>query len=111
MSVARGVKPDQHALFRVPLTELCTPRFVASLAISVTGPNNMHFDAPKSRQFKRRFLKIKRPPGYRTAAAAAYKRALERRYGSQGAASPVRKIDPVTGEIIAILEPCTPTAH
>jgi hypothetical protein len=34
-------------------------------------------------------------------AKVAYKRALERQHGSQGAASPVRKIDPVTGEVIA----------
>ena len=70
----------------------------------------MHFDAPKRRQFERRFNKIKQPPGYRRAAAAAYKRALERRYGSQGAASPVRTIDPLTGEVIAIKEQCSPTA-
>jgi hypothetical protein len=69
-----------------------------------------HF-APKRRQLKRRFAKIRQPPGYRSAAAAAYKRALERLYGSQGAASAVRKIDPVTGEVIAILEQCSPTAH
>ena len=68
----------------------------------------MH-DAPKRRQTKRRFPRIKQPPGYRSAAAAAFKRALERDYGSQGAASPVRKIDPVTGEVVAILEQCPPT--
>jgi hypothetical protein len=49
-----------------------------------------------------RKITIKR--GYLAAARAAYERALERSYGSQGAASPVRKIDPVTGKVIAILE-------
>jgi hypothetical protein len=29
----------------------------------------------------------------------------EQLFGSQGAASPVRKIDPVTGEVIAIIKP------
>jgi hypothetical protein len=32
---------------------------------------------------------------------AAFKRAYEQLFGSQGGASPVRKIDPVTGEVIA----------
>ena len=42
-------------------------------------------------------------PAYRTAATAEYKRAFERLFGSQGAASPVRKIDPVTGAVIEII--------
>ena len=57
------------------------------------------------------FLGSRKPPkkpGYtkarQKAAGDEYKRALERRYGSQGAASPVRKIDPVTGKVIAIIE-------
>ncbi|MGC2823743.1 MAG: hypothetical protein WA322_05850 [Pseudolabrys sp.] len=62
----------------------------------------MNFDAPKHQRLKRRFRKIKQPPGYRRAAAAAFKRALERSYGSQGAASELRKIDPVTGEVITV---------
>ena len=38
---------------------------------------------------------------YQLTAAAEYKRSLKKRlYGSQGAASPVRRIDPVTGEVI-----------
>ncbi|MGC2822860.1 MAG: hypothetical protein WA322_01225 [Pseudolabrys sp.] len=70
----------------------------------------MHFDAPKHQRLKRRFRKLKQPPGYRRAAKLAFNRARERSYGSQGAASPVRKIDPVTGEVIAILEQRSPTA-
>jgi hypothetical protein len=57
---------------------------------------------------KRRWLKSKKkgpPRGYLKAANDARKRALERVYGSQGAASPVRKIDPATGNVIAILSP------
>jgi hypothetical protein len=65
---------------------------------------HMHYDAFKHQRLKRRFRRIRQSPGYRSAAAAAFKRALERYYGSQGAASPVRKIDPVTGEVIAILD-------
>jgi hypothetical protein len=41
---------------------------------------------------------------YRRAAKEARRRALERIYGSLGAASSVRKIDPVTGKVIAIIE-------
>jgi hypothetical protein len=47
----------------------------------------------------------KRKPGERAEANAAFKRSYERLFGSQGAASPVRKIDPVTGEVIAIIKP------
>ena len=43
--------------------------------------------------------------GYRKEAAAAFKRADQQLFGSQGGASPVRKIDPVTGEVIAIIKP------
>jgi len=46
----------------------------------------------------------RRAPGYRAAATAEYKRAFERLFGSQGAASPVRRIDPVTGEVIGIID-------
>jgi hypothetical protein len=45
----------------------------------------------------------KRKPGYRAEAKAEFKRAYERLYGSKGAASPVRKIDPATGEVIGII--------
>ncbi len=45
--------------------------------------------------------KLKR--GYRKEANAAFKRAYERLSGSQGGASPVRKIDPATGEVIGII--------
>jgi hypothetical protein len=43
---------------------------------------------------------------YKRQAAAEYKQALERQlFGSIGAASPVRKIDPATGAVIEILKP------
>ena len=42
---------------------------------------------------------------YRSEAAAEYKRAFDKLFGSQGAASPVRKIDPATGKVVAIIEP------
>jgi hypothetical protein len=44
--------------------------------------------------------RAKRSPSYRRAANAAFERALEAQYGSQGAASPVRRIDPKTGLVI-----------
>ena len=47
----------------------------------------------------------KRKPGARAEASAAFKRANEQLFGSQGGASPVRKINPVTGEVIAIIKP------
>jgi len=40
---------------------------------------------------------------YLLGAAADYKAAIKRRDGSQGAASPVRRIDPATGEVIGIV--------
>jgi hypothetical protein len=40
---------------------------------------------------------------YRTAATTEYKRAFDKLFGSQGAASPVKRIDPVTGEVIEII--------
>ena len=40
---------------------------------------------------------------YWTIATAAYKRAQEKGFGSAGAASPVKRIDPVAGEVIEIL--------
>jgi len=43
----------------------------------------------------------KNSPGYRSAAKAAFKRALDKQYGSLGPASPVRRIDPKTGLPIA----------
>lgn len=51
-----------------------------------------------------RKAKTKRPPKY-TEAKAAFKAAYAGLFGSQGAASPVRKIDPATGEVIAIIKP------
>jgi hypothetical protein len=40
---------------------------------------------------------------YRSEATAEYKRAIDRMFGSQGAASPVRKIDPATGRVVEII--------
>ena len=40
---------------------------------------------------------------YQLKAAGEYKKTLQRRDGSSGAASPVRRIDPVTGEIIEVI--------
>ena len=52
-----------------------------------------------------RKTRAKQAPGYRKKANAAFQRAYEQLFGSQGAASPVRKIDPVTGEVIGIIKP------
>ena len=52
-----------------------------------------------------RKTRTKQKPSYRAEASAEFKRAYERLFGSQGAASPVRKIDPVTGEVIAVIKP------
>ena len=40
------------------------------------------------------------PPNYRKLAKAAFKQALENKFGSHGAASAVRRIDPKTGKVI-----------
>jgi hypothetical protein len=55
--------------------------------------------------YKKKYARRKRKPGDRAEAKAAFKRAYEHLFGSQGGASPVRKIDPVTGELIAIIKP------
>jgi hypothetical protein len=54
--------------------------------------------------YKKKRTRKKRKPEARVEANAAFKRASEQLFGSQGAASPVRKIDPVTGEVIAIIK-------
>jgi hypothetical protein len=53
----------------------------------------------------KRTRKNRGKPGYRAEAKLAFKRAYEQLFGSQGGASPVRKIDPVTGEVIATIKP------
>jgi hypothetical protein len=58
-----------------------------------------------TRLFAKKRTRRKQAPGYRTKASAAFKRAREQFFGSQGAASPVRKIDPKTGEVIATIQP------
>jgi hypothetical protein len=55
--------------------------------------------------FAKKRTRRKQAPGYRKKANAAFKRAREQFFGSQGAASPVRKIDPKTGEVIATIQP------
>jgi hypothetical protein len=47
----------------------------------------------------------KQAPGYRKKTNAAFERAREQFFGSQCAASPVRKIDPVTGDVIEVIKP------
>ena len=55
--------------------------------------------------YKKKRTRKKRKPGARAEASAAFKRANEQLFSSQGGASPVRKIDPVTGEVVAIIKP------
>lgn len=62
------------------------------------------------RKTKRQKKHLGRTKEYMAAAAAAHRRALERRYGSQGPASGVRKIDPATGEVVATIPARTPEA-
>jgi hypothetical protein len=60
-----------------------------------------------TRLFKKTPNKERRPAVKKRAAdvRAEYQQARERRlFGSLGAASPVRRIDPKTGEVIEILE-------
>jgi hypothetical protein len=52
---------------------------------------------------RRKNNRKRRTAAYRATASTEYKRAFDRLFGSQGAASPVRKIDPVTGEVIGII--------
>ena len=64
-----------------------------------SGRNEMSTRMPLNKT--RVHARTKRPPRYRRAANEAFKRALEAQYGSQGAASPVRRIDPKTGLAVA----------
>ena len=66
-----------------------------------SGRNEMSTRMPLNKI--RLHARTKRPPRYRRAADEAFKRALEAQYGSQGAASPVRRIDPKTGLAVAEL--------
>ena len=66
-----------------------------------SGRNEMSTRMPLNKI--RLHARTKRPPRYRRAANEAFKRALEAQYGSQGAASPVRRIDPKTGLAVAEL--------
>ena len=54
---------------------------------------------------KNRAAKAKRrnSKAYQSEATAEYKRAIDRMFGSQGAASPVRKIDPATGRVVEVI--------
>ena len=52
-----------------------------------------------------RKTRAKQKPGYRAEAKAEFKRAYERLFGSQGGASPMRKIDPKSGEVIGVIKP------
>ena len=45
---------------------------------------------------------------YQLKAAGEYKRAMQRRDGSSGAASPVRRINPVSGEITEVITQIAP---
>jgi hypothetical protein len=44
---------------------------------------------------------------YKRHAAAEYQKALENWFGSLGAASPVKRIDPKTGKVVAVIDPGT----
>jgi hypothetical protein len=61
-----------------------------------------HAASSYSKKSHRRKKGSKVSRGYRSEAAAEYRRALEKNlFGSQGAASPVRKIDPATGKVVS----------
>ena len=50
--------------------------------------------------------RLKKRKKARRPGLSKYYRELDKlRYGSLGPASPVRRIDPVTGEVVAIIEP------
>ena len=64
----------------------------------------MRIDEPGFPRGKhRRAVRTRRIRGYAKIAAAARKDAEERSFGSQGAASAVRRIDPCTGEVVAVI--------
>jgi hypothetical protein len=60
------------------------------------------FDKTRRRKTRPKLRKV----AYKQRAAAEYVQALERQmFGSLGAASPVRRIDPTTGQIVAVIDP------
>jgi hypothetical protein len=65
---------------------------------------------PPTTIFKSKRGRSKRPrsAAYTQHATADYERAREKQlFGSLGAASPVKKIDPRTGKIVAVIDPQT----
>ena len=49
---------------------------------------------------------------YKRQAASEYKKALDKLlYGSLGGASPVRRIDPKTGDVVAVIDPKNGAIH
>lgn len=68
----------------------------------------MTITVPKLSPAKGRWPKSERKRAlrrYQLEAAEAYKDALRRRDGSSGATSPVKRIDPETGEVITVVGP------
>ena len=56
--------------------------------------------------FKKTSKRKTRPRNYRSLAATVYQSTLDKwRFGKLGPASPVRKIDPVTGKVMATIKP------
>jgi len=78
-----------------------------SMTILVRQPQNSDRESALCDRhfFTRKSASARNASLERTEANAAFKRANEQLFGSQGAASPVRKIDPVTGDVIAIIKP------
>jgi hypothetical protein len=59
----------------------------------------------QKKKTKRKPASVKSFRQYRRTAVAEYKLAVERVFGSQGAASSVRRIDPKTGKVLEVFDP------
>jgi hypothetical protein len=94
----QAVSPRPVPLARVPGGG--TNTYVAALG-GMTRPTNIF---NKSRRRKEHRAANSR--AYKRQAASEYKKALDKLlYGSLGGASPVRRIDPKTGDVVAVIDP------
>jgi hypothetical protein len=67
----------------------------------MSGPTKMFDKTPRRKEHH-----AANSRAYIRHSAAEYKKALENRlFGSSGGASPVRKIDPKTGDVVAVIDP------
>jgi hypothetical protein len=67
----------------------------------MSGPSKIFNKTRRRKERRAANLRV-----YKRQAASEYKKALDKLlYGSLGGASPVRRIDPKTGDVVAVIDP------